>query len=104
PRAAPPGEGLTPPGRLDGHLLARDPASPFGVRLDRAAVVERVEDALAAPGGREGGLVVVEASDLARVMRYRDRVDEDRYRTLRSAALADTDALVGELLDRVDPE
>jgi hypothetical protein len=102
--AAATGEGVIPAGRLDGDLLARDPASPFGVRLDRAAVVERVEDALAAPGGREGGLVVVEASDLARVMRYRDRVDEDRYRTLRSAALADTDALVGELLDRVDPE
>jgi hypothetical protein len=100
--AAATGEGVIPAGQLDPDLLAADPASPFGVRLDRTAVADSFGDAWRAPAGRDGGLVVVEASDLARVMRYRDRVGEDRYRELRAEALAATDALVGDLLERVD--
>ncbi len=102
--AAVTGEGVVASGRLGNDLLTHDPASPFGVRLDPAAVVQRFEDTWTTPGGRDGGVVVVEASDLARVMRYRDRVDEHRYRELRDDALADTDDLVGQLVDRVDAE
>ena len=102
--AAATGTGVIAAGRLEADLLTRDPASPFGVRLDRAGVVRRFEEAWAAPDGRDGGLVVVEASDLARVMRYRSRLSEDRYRELRAEALAHTDDLVGDLLDRVDTE
>src|SRR4029453_18901360 len=67
-------------------------------------VVGRFREVWAAPGGRPGGLVVVEASDLARTMRYRDRVAAGRYDELWATALQDTDALVGRLLAEVDPE
>jgi hypothetical protein len=102
--AAATGDGVVPAGELDADLLVRDPSSAFGQRLDLAQVEARFRDAWDAPAGEEGGLVVVEASDLARSMRYRDRVDGSRYRALRSQALADTDQLVGRLLDHVDPE
>jgi hypothetical protein len=102
--AAATGDGVIPAGELDADLLARDPSRPFGQRLDLDQVLQRFERAWDAPAGRDGGLVVVEASDLARSMRYRDRVDLARYEELRSQALEDTDDLVARLLERVDPE
>jgi len=97
-------DGVIPAGELDADLLVRDPSSAFGQRLDIDQVVQRFESAWASPADRDGGLVVVEASDLARSMRYRDRVDSTRYAELRGRALADTDDLVGRLLAEVDPE
>ena len=102
--AAATGDGVIPAGELDADLLVRDPTRAFGQRLDIEQVVQRFERAWDAPAGSDGGLVIVEASDLARSMRYRDRVDLARYEDLRSQALADTDALVARLLDDVDPE
>jgi hypothetical protein len=102
--AATTGDGVIPAGELGPDLLVRDPSRPFGERLAIDRVMARFEDAWAAPAGRDGGLVVVEASDLARSMRYRDRVDADRYEELRSQALEDADRLVAELLAEVDPE
>jgi hypothetical protein len=97
------GDGVVPAGALGDDLLEDDPSAPFGRRLDPDAVVARFEEAWSAPAGRAGGLVVVEASDLARTMRYRDRVDEQRYDELRAEALAATDELVGRLLASVEP-
>ena len=102
--AAATGDGVIPAGELDADLLARDPSRPFGQRLDLDQVTQRFERAWGAPAGRDGGLVVVEASDLARSMRYRDRVDLARYEDLRAQALEDTDHLVARLMERVDPE
>ncbi len=102
--AAATGDGVIPAGELDADLLTRDPSRPFGQRLDLDQVIQRFERAWDAPAGRDGGLVVVEASDLARSMRYRDRVDLARYEELRRQALEDTDDLVARLLDRVDPQ
>ncbi|HKY68642.1 MAG TPA: hypothetical protein VJM49_19810 [Acidimicrobiales bacterium] len=102
--AAATGDGVIPAGELDADLLVRDPSRAFGQRLDIDQVEQRFESAWSAPADRDGGLVIVEASDLARSMRYRDRVDEARYEQLRSQALADTDDLVARLLDHVDPE
>lgn len=102
--AAVTGDGVVPAGELDADLIEIDPASPFGVRQDVDQVVERFRDAWRAPAGRDGGLVVVEASDLARSMRYRNRVDSTRYAELRSRALADADELVARLLEEVDEE
>jgi hypothetical protein len=102
--AATTGDGVIPAGELDADLLARDASSPFGQRLDLDQVVRRFENAWDSPAERDGGLVVVEASDLARSMRYRDRVDEARYAELRSQALSDSDRLVARLLEQVDPE
>lgn len=102
--AAATGDGVVPAGELDTDLLVRDPSRAFGQRLDLDQVDQRFRQAWAAPAGRDGGLVIVEASDLARSMRYRDRVDSERYQELRSQALADTDRLVAGLLENVDPE
>ena len=102
--AAATGDGVIPAGELDTDLLVRDPSRAFGLRLDIDQVDQRFRTAWETPADRDGGLVIVEASDLARSMRYRDRVDEQRYQELRSQALADTDDLVARLLEQVDPE
>ncbi|HET6663059.1 MAG TPA: hypothetical protein VFG94_02320 [Acidimicrobiales bacterium] len=102
--AAVTGDGVVPAGELGDDLLTNDPTRPFGQRLDSDQVMAAFQDAWRAPAGRDGGMVLVEASDLARTMRYRDRVDADRYDQLRAQALADSDALVGRLLSSVDRE
>jgi hypothetical protein len=102
--AAVTGDGVVPAGELGDELLTSDPSRPFGQRLDRDQMVASFQDAWQAPAGHDGGMVLVEASDLARTMRYRDRVDAARYDQLRAQALADTDALVGSLLSSVDGE
>ncbi|MGH9214017.1 MAG: hypothetical protein ACRD2C_25590 [Acidimicrobiales bacterium] len=98
------GEGVVPAGELGTDLLVDDVGAPFGRRLNHEQVVEKFGDAWADAEANGGGLVVVEASDLARTMRYRDRVDASRYAELWSEALAATDVLVADLLARVDPE
>ena len=102
--AAATGDGVIPAGELDTDLLVRDPSRAFGQRLDIEQVDQRFRTAWETPADHAGGLVIVEASDLARSMRYRDRVDVERYQELRSQALADTDDLVARLLEQVDPE
>lgn len=100
-------------GDLDVDLLASDPARPFGLRLDLDRVVERFQAYWSGPDTRDanGGaaalspaVVLVEASDMARTMRYRDSVDSTRYDELWAEALQEADALVGQLLDELDPE
>jgi len=102
--AAVTGDGVVPAGELGDDLLVSDPSRPFGQRLDNDQVMAAFRDAWQAPAGHDGGMVLVEASDLARTMRYRDRVDAARYDQLRAQALADTDALVGSLLSSIDGE
>jgi hypothetical protein len=97
------GDGVVPSGELGTDLLVADTGASFGKRLHPDRVVERFEDAWEDADDHGGGLVVVEASDLARTMRYRDRVDASRYAELWSDALASTDALVGQLLEGIDP-
>ncbi|MFP5257342.1 MAG: hypothetical protein ACLGI8_16015 [Acidimicrobiia bacterium] len=93
-------DGIVADGALGRDLLASDPSRPFGLRLDH----DRVVDELAArwEGGPNRQVVVVEASDLARTIRYRSSVDGGRYNVLWSDALADADQLVGRILDQVD--
>ncbi|HEY8545346.1 MAG TPA: hypothetical protein VIL36_09880, partial [Acidimicrobiales bacterium] len=94
-------DGVIPAGDLGADLLVADPAAPFGRRLDHDAVTAAFDRAWSSPSG---GLVVVEASDLARTLRYRDRVDRARFDELWADALRDTDDLVAELLEEVDLE
>lgn len=93
-------DGTLPLGALDTSLLVASSSSAFGVRLDPAEVTLAFESLWT----QERAAVLVEASDLARVMRYRPYVEADRYRVLRADALADSDALAGRLLGSVDLE
>jgi hypothetical protein len=86
-------------GAVFDQLLVEEPLAPYGQVLDREAVVDRFGEAW-----DEGGVVLVEASDLARAGRYRELAAPDQADRLWEQALADADALVGELLERVDPE
>ena len=95
-------DGVIPAGNLGTGLLVDDAGSPFGRRLDLDAVLDAFRGTWSAPADEDGGLVVVEASDLARTLRYRDRVDRARFDDLWADALQDTDQLVGRLLDEVD--
>lgn len=97
-------DGVVDDGALGKDLLVDDATRPFGKRLDPAVVRARFSTAWQRAGGDAGGVVVVEASDLARTMRYRPLVSEDRYATIRARALLEADDLFGDLLAEVDPE
>lgn len=94
-------EGRLAAGAVGVDLLTADPVQPFGVRLDRAKVLDAFD---AAWDGDGRAAVLVEASDLARVLRYRGAVDSQRYGDLRADAVRAADDLLGDLLERVDPE
>lgn len=97
--------GTVPGGSLGKDLLQEAPAEPFGVRLDPSVVGARFQRAWAAAapqGADKGGVVLVEASDLARTLRYRPIVDRDRYDELWATSLRHTDALFARLLRSVD--
>jgi hypothetical protein len=99
--------GVIPDGSLGKDLLEAAPAQPFGVRLDPEVVEERFRDIWDQPatGDRaDGSMVLVEASDLARTLRYRPIVDDDRYQEMWDRSLAQSDALLGRLLRSVDPD
>jgi hypothetical protein len=102
------GQGVVPDGSLDKDLLVADVTQPFGLRYDVDVVAERfgrswagAEPTALEPGG---GLVLVEASDTARTLRYRSTVDAGRYDRLWTDALGATDRLFGRLMDDVDLE
>lgn len=88
-------------GAVGSELLTDAPDEPFGVQLDEDRVLEAFE-AVWPDDGRAATLV--EASDLARTIRYRSLVDADRYADLRDDALRRADELLGRLLAETDPE
>jgi len=93
-------DGVLADGALGDDLLVEEPSRPFGVRLDHDRVLDAFRERWS--GGPDRQVVVVEASDLARAMRYRTAVDGGRYNVLWADALADADALAGRLLAEVD--
>jgi hypothetical protein len=93
--------GIVPGGTVGRSLLMDDPAAPFGRRLDPDAVLTAFDEAWSAD---DRAVVLVEASDLSRAANYGPRATASQRTTLRAEALADSDALLGELLERVDPE
>ena len=94
-------DGVVAAGALEDDLLVDEPAAPFGRRLDTDRVVSEVAERWDESGDR---VVVVEASDLARTMRYRTMVGSARYDELWADALAEADDLTERLLAGVDPE
>lgn len=97
-------DGVVDDGALGKDLLVDDAARPFGKRLDPTAVLDHFDRAWQRAGEGDGGVVLVEASDLARTMRYRPLVSSARYDTIRAQALRETDALLADLLAEVDAE
>ena len=91
-------EGAAPLGSVGPELLRADPAAPLGLRLDPDAVVAAVE----ATGAAD--VVLVELSDLERADVFRPYASTAAAAAARSRALADTDLLLGRLLDDVDLE
>ncbi len=94
-------DGIVPGGSVGRELLRSDPAAPFGRRLDPAVVLAEFDRAWERPGR---SVVLVEASDLSRAAAYGARADAAQTTRLRSEALADADAMVGELVSRTDPD
>ncbi|MEL7209679.1 MAG: hypothetical protein AAGK32_15825, partial [Actinomycetota bacterium] len=92
-------DGTVDDGAVGPALLVEDPIAPFGQRLDEDAVVEAFEGVWT-----DRSVVMVEASDLVRADAYRERATDDQRRAQREDALAATDALIGRLLEDVDPE
>jgi hypothetical protein len=94
-------DGTVPDGAVGRSLLADDPRAAFGWRLDHGKVLDAFDQAW----DRDGRVVaLVEASDLGRVAAYGRLASASQRRALREQALADADALLGALLERVDPE
>ncbi|MET0727913.1 MAG: hypothetical protein ABWZ76_06400 [Acidimicrobiales bacterium] len=94
-------DGIVPGGTVGRGLLVDDPAAPFGRRLDQDAVL-RAFDAAWPDAGR--AVTLVEASDLSRAAGYSPRASAEQGRALRADALARSDALLGALLERTDPD
>lgn len=93
-------DGIVPGGTVGRTLLTDDALAPFGRRLDHAAVLDAFDQAWSAAGR---SVVLVEASDLSRATAYQARATPAQGRDLRAAALASSDALLGELVSRLDP-
>jgi hypothetical protein len=93
-------DGIVPEGAVSRSLLVDDPAAAFGWRLDHDKVLDAVDRAWV-DGDRS--VVLVEASDLSRVAAYGARADAGQRRKMRTRALEDADALLGDLLHQVDP-
>jgi hypothetical protein len=91
-------DGTVPEGRVSKDLLEDDADAAFGVRLDNDAVADAFDAVWQAKA-----VVLVEASDLVRADAYRDLVAPDQRESLLTHALRASDALVGRLLDSVDP-
>ena len=90
--------GRVPAGAVGDELLTTDPHAPFGVRMDNDAAYRAFQSAWS-----DGGVVLVEGSDLLRADLYSDFLTADELKVQKQAALRRTDALVGRLLADVDP-
>lgn len=91
-------QGRVPNGAIGDELLIRDPHAPFGLRMNEDATYRAFSSAW-----NDGGVVLVEGSDLLRADLYSDVLTTDQLRVQKQAALRRTDALVGRMLADVDP-
>ncbi|HYH49779.1 MAG TPA: hypothetical protein VEG38_09545 [Acidimicrobiia bacterium] len=93
--------GVVPAGEVGRTLLRSDAAAPLGLRLERHAVVRAFREVWDVPGR---AVVLVEASDLAR-LHARPRDEEGGPdRALARRTLESADELVGAVLAEVDPQ
>ena len=90
-------DGTEPGGTVSRGLLRADVTAPFGVRLDHLAVTTAFDAAWT-----DYSVVLVEASDLLRASAYSAAQPADERIATMHRALASTDVLVGQLLQRVN--
>jgi hypothetical protein len=90
-------DGTVPDGQVDASLLEPDDAAPFGVRADLDTTVDAFRAAW-----QPRSVVLVEASDLARVGDFVPLASASQRKQLLADALQRTDELVGRLLEEVD--
>lgn len=90
--------GHVPAGRVSDDLLEPDPHAPFGLRTDNDAAYRAFSDAW-----RQGGVVLVEGSDLLRADLYSEFLTDDQALAEKRTALRRVDELVGRMLADVDP-
>jgi hypothetical protein len=88
-------DGVVSAGAVGEILLRSDQASPYGVRLDTERVLRRIDTLLA-----DTDVLVIEASDLARVERAAPLATPEQNQKLARRALRDADDLFGEVLER----
>lgn len=93
-------DGIVPEGTVGRDLLLEDPDAPFGRRFSRSRVLGALDRSWL-PDRRE--VVLLEASDLSRAAAYGSRSTPGQRVALRREALEDADALLGDVLERVDP-
>ena len=91
-------DGTVPEGRVSKELLEDDADAAFGLRLDNDVVADAFAEVW-----KPKSVVLVEASDLVRADAYTDLVASDQRERVLTHALRASDALVGRLLDSVDP-
>lgn len=91
-------DGTVDAGQVNRALLEPDPAAPFGLRLDDAAVLDAFRDAWT-----ERSVVLVEGSDIVRAVASRPPATATQDEKSYAQALTRTDELVGALLAEVDP-
>jgi hypothetical protein len=91
--------GAVEAGQVQRRLLRAEPSAPFGVRLDPEATMAAFRRTWEAPSR---SVVLVEASDLARVHALRPVTSQAQFDALLRQELEASDALVGRLLASVD--
>jgi hypothetical protein len=91
-------DGHVPGGAVGDELLQPDPHAPFGVRMDNDAAYRAFSRSWS-----DGGVVLVEGSDLLRADLYTDFLTDAQARVQKQAALHRTDELVGRMLADLDP-
>jgi hypothetical protein len=92
------GKGRVPAGSVSDDLLEPDPHAPFGLRTDNDAAYRAFSDAW-----QQGGVVLVEGSDLLRADLYTDFLTDEQAKAAKATALHRVDELVGRMLADVDP-
>ena len=91
-------------GSVDRALTVVDPAAPGGRRMDPAAVLAAFDAAWAPTEGDGAAAVLVEMSDLERAERNGMPLAGPEREAALAQPLREADALLGQLLERVDLE
>jgi hypothetical protein len=92
------GDGQVPAGAVGPDLLEPAPDAPFGLQTDADAAYRAFADAW-----KQGGVVLVEGSDLLRADLYSEFLTDVQARAVKAAALHRVDELIGRMLADVDP-